>query len=283
MPYAYSWYLDEMAHKWDVLVMGDYEAVCPLPWNAKWLGLKQVYQPFFCQQLGVFGKNTDTALIGKFLEAIPPPFRKIHLCLNEKNAVGDLPGWNVSKRPNFLLDLNRPFEKIETGFSKSLRKRLRKAREQHQLLDAPLLPRELSGLYQKQVGDKVECPPATYQRFERVMTQAIERDLGKIWGAQTQDGELTAAGFFLHSHGRLINVFGASTEKGKELHSMHFLLDALIQKHAGQEWVLDFEGSSIPSIAYFFGSFGAEEVGYACVTRDKMPWGLRKIRRMMPA
>ncbi|MBK7337672.1 MAG: hypothetical protein IPJ00_16600 [Saprospirales bacterium] len=31
MPYAFSWYLDQIAGKWDVLVSGDYEAVCPFP------------------------------------------------------------------------------------------------------------------------------------------------------------------------------------------------------------------------------------------------------------
>lgn len=268
MPYAYSWYLDAMAGRWDALVLGDYQAVCPLPWNAKLLGIRQVYQPLFCQQLGVFAKETPSPeLVRDFLKAIPRIFWRVQLCLNEKNAVGTLSGWRVRQRPNFLLDLNRPWEEIEAGYSKSLKKRLRKAREAHRLVESPLSPEELSALYQRQLGDKVECPPPVYRRFERVMREALARGKGRIWGAERLDGELLAAGFFLQDHGRLINVFGASTEKGKELHSMHFLLDALIQHHAGQPWVLDFEGSAIPSIAYFFGSFGAEEGVYAWVGR----------------
>ena len=281
MPYAYSWYLDTMAGRWDALVLDDYEAVCPLPWNAKWLGLKQVYQPFFCQQLGVFAKETPSPeLVKSFLEALPSSFRKVHLCLNEKNEVEELPAWEVRYRPNYLLDLNHPWEELESGYSKSLKKRLRRARELHELIEAPLTPEALSRLYRQQVGDKVECPPAIYRRFEKVMQQALARDLGRIWGAAGPEGEILAAGFFLQSHGRLINVFGASTEKGKELHSMHFLLDALIKRHAGQAWVLDFEGSSIPSIAYFFGSFGAKEVEYACVGRDGMPGVLKMIKQI---
>ncbi|MCB9282897.1 MAG: GNAT family N-acetyltransferase [Lewinellaceae bacterium] len=278
-PYAFSWYLDAMAGKWDALVLGEYEAVCPLPWNAKWLGLKQVYQPFFCQQLGVFAKETPSLeMVQAFLEAIPPAFRKVYICLNEKNEVENLPGWDIHHRPNYLLDLNRPWEELEAGYSKSLKKRLRKARELHELIEAPLTPEALSKLYQQQVGDKVECAPAIYRRFETVMHQAIARNLGRIWGAASPDEELLAAGFFLRSHSRLINVFGASTEKGKELHSMHFLLDALIQQHARKGWVLDFEGSAIPSIAYFFGSFGAKEERYACVGMDGMPGVLRWLR-----
>ncbi|MBK7409853.1 MAG: hypothetical protein IPJ40_18490 [Saprospirales bacterium] len=280
MPYAFSWYLDAMAGRWDVLVLGDYEAVCPLPWNAKWLGLKQVYQPFFCQQLGVFAKEIPSPeLVKSFLDAIPNSFRKVHLCLNEKNAAGELSGWEIHQRPNYLLHLNRPFETIESHYAKSLKKRLRKARTLHQLVEYPLSPEALSALYQKQIGDKVECPPAAYRHFEQVMHQAITRKLGTIWGATDSAGELTVAGFFLQSHNRLINVFGASTPKGKALHSMHFLLDALIRKHAGQDWVVDFEGSAIPSIADFFGSFGAGEVHYTCVGRDGMPGVLKRIKK----
>ncbi|MBK6902678.1 MAG: GNAT family N-acetyltransferase [Saprospirales bacterium] len=279
MPYAFSWYLDQIAGKWDVLVSGDYEAVCPLPWNAKWLGLKQVYQPLFCQQLGVFSKNLPgPELVRSFLEAIPPTFRRVLICLNEKNAVAEMPGWEIRPRSNFLLDLHRPWEVIEAGYSKSLKKRLRKAREEHKLVEAPLSPEDLSRLYQSQLGEKVECPPRMYRRFEGVMREAIARDLGRIWGATDLRGELLAAGFFLQSHGRIINMFGASTAMGKDFHSMHFLLDALIRRHAGQSLLLDFEGSSIPSIAYFFGSFGAEEVHYKCVGRDGMPKILRKLK-----
>lgn len=268
MPYAYSWYLDALAGRWDALVLGDYQAVCPLPWNAKLLGIRQVYQPLFCQQLGVFAKEAPSPeLVRDFLNAIPRIYWRVQLCFNEKNEVKAAPGWRVRQRPNFLLDLNHPWEEVEAGYSKSLKKRLRKARETHRLVESPISPEELSALYQRQLGDKVECPPQVYRRFERVMGEALARDKGRIWGAAGPGGELLAAGFFLRSHGRLINVFGASTENGKELHAMHFLLDALIQRHAGQPWVLDFEGSSISSIAYFFGSFGAEEVFYGCVGR----------------
>ncbi|MFZ2901117.1 MAG: GNAT family N-acetyltransferase [Saprospiraceae bacterium] len=273
MPYAYSWYLDAMAGRWDVLVLGDYQAVCPLPWNAKLLGIRQVYQPLFCQQLGVFAKKSPSPeLVRDFLNAIPRIYWRVQLCLNERNQTGKLSGWRVRQRPNYLLDLGRTWQEIEAGYSKSLKKRLRKAREIHHLVESPLSPEALSALYQRQLGDKVECPPQIYRRFERVMREAVARGKGRIWGAASHEGELLAAGFFLQSHWRLINVFGASTEKGKELHSMHFLLDALIQRHARQPLVLDFEGSSIPSIAYFFGSFGAWKGVYGCVGRGVSLW-----------
>ncbi|MEM6725303.1 MAG: hypothetical protein AAF598_14780 [Bacteroidota bacterium] len=55
--YGYTWYLDNVAEDWDGLVEGDYESVFPLVWNSKIFGIKQLYQPFLSQQLGLFSVN----------------------------------------------------------------------------------------------------------------------------------------------------------------------------------------------------------------------------------
>src|ERR1043165_4983232 len=70
LPYAYTWYLDAVAENWDALVWNDYEAVMPLVWLRK-LGIKCLYQPYYCQQLGVFSAEALPAeTITQILEAI---------------------------------------------------------------------------------------------------------------------------------------------------------------------------------------------------------------------
>ena len=63
-----------------------------------------------------------------------------------------------------------------------------------------------------------------------------------------------------------------STVEGKSMNAMHYLLDHLIEKHAGQQIVLDFEGSSIPGLAHFFKSFGAEKKEFSLLTRRRFPF-----------
>ena len=53
--YAFSWYMDEVCHNWDCLVLNDYDAVWPLPYRNKF-GLKYFYRPYGVQQLGIFSK-----------------------------------------------------------------------------------------------------------------------------------------------------------------------------------------------------------------------------------
>ena len=62
--YALSWYLDRTAADWDALVWGDYEYVLPVTLKSKF-GIKYLYQPLFCQQLGIF-PEPDPEIAGLF-------------------------------------------------------------------------------------------------------------------------------------------------------------------------------------------------------------------------
>jgi hypothetical protein len=58
---------------------------------------------------------------------------------------------------------------------------------------------------------------------------------------------------------------------GKTLGASHSLIDAFIKDHAGEDIVLDFEGSDIPSLAFFYSSFGAVEEKYSAIKLNKLP------------
>lgn len=74
-PYGYTWHLDAISEVWEGLVEGDYESVFPLVWNEKLRLAKQLYQPFFAQQLGIYSINMLSAKrIESFLKAIPSEY-----------------------------------------------------------------------------------------------------------------------------------------------------------------------------------------------------------------
>ena len=130
--YAYSWYLDCVADNWDALVTDDYTYIMPLPWNSKWLGIKQIYQPTFTQQLGVFGKEkVSEEIVFLFLKALPPSFKYILTHLNEANPIDTLADFTINPRRNMLLDLSESHEVLHSRFRKSLRRRIRKGKESY--------------------------------------------------------------------------------------------------------------------------------------------------------
>jgi hypothetical protein len=71
IPYARFEYLDALCNgSWGALVKGRYEAVFPLPYRKKWGLIPYVYQPVFCQQLGVFG-NPGNLTTNDFIRKDP--------------------------------------------------------------------------------------------------------------------------------------------------------------------------------------------------------------------
>lgn len=278
LPYAFSWYLDVVAdRRWGALVSEDYQQVMPLPWNRKLLGMRQVYAPFLVQQLGVMGSEVSSEMVQDFLQQIPLAYRRVVLRLNERNEIEGAPGYHLQPRTNLLLDLRSGYEMLWNGYDKSLRRRLRKAKNRLRVTpseDAAAVAR----LYHSQLEKRLNLGDAFYTRAEHLMSTALKKQKGIILQVSSET-ELLATGFFLHSHGRLINLFGASTEEGRRLHAMHRMLDYLIESHAGQPMWLDFEGSEVPSITSFFRSFGAERRTYSIAQRDLLPGWWRLLEK----
>ncbi|MEI6411552.1 MAG: hypothetical protein WCR52_19340 [Bacteroidota bacterium] len=70
--------------------------------------------------------------------------------------------------------------------------------------------------------------------------------------------QIEAAAIFFMSGRNIIFIFAASSQSGRKTGAMRYLLDWLIRRYSGSNLVLDFEGSSVPSVEYFYKSFGAE-------------------------
>ena len=54
--YGYTWYLDIVCDRWDVLVLDDYVAVMPVPWRKKY-GIKFRIGDFFSWIKGTYHKR----------------------------------------------------------------------------------------------------------------------------------------------------------------------------------------------------------------------------------
>ncbi|PHI19187.1 hypothetical protein CEQ90_14080 [Lewinellaceae bacterium SD302] len=276
LPYAYSWYLDIVSQEnWSALVLEDYRAVMPLPFNCKLFGYPQLYQPILCQQLGIFGQ-ISAAENATFLKTASQRFRRINLNLNASNfsRLPELAPGSMTARTNLLLPLDQPYAAIHSAYSKSLRKRLRKT-ETLLLCQPTKNSTTLIDLYRKQVGSRLNWPEENYQIVARLIEEASRRKAGLIRKIVDEAGRLHAIGFFLIGCGRVINLFGASSQEGRRSYAMHRLLDEVIQEVHQQENYFDFEGSEIPGVAEFFRSFGAHEEQYAHYHTERLPFWLR--------
>lgn len=274
--YGYSWWLDQMAQHWDGLVLNDYEAVMPITWNKKF-GIAYLYQPFLTAQLGIFGHNIDAVLVESFLNSIPSQFRYWDIYLNHGN-VFSLEKYELYQRRNFVLDLDRSYEKIYTSYRDNIKRNSRKA---EQLGCKPVINfdvEKMIALAIEQMKTYSKESAENTARFRNLYNYLHSRQQAITYGILSPKEELIASCVFVFSHQRAYYLLVGNHPDGRTIGASHMLIDAFIKDHAEKKMLLDFEGSDIPSLAFFYSSFGAVEENYAAIKENRLPFYLKWIK-----
>lgn len=273
--YPYSWYLDAVSEKWSALVVDDYRFVMPVVWKKK-AGMKYIYQPFYTQQLGVFSREyVEPDLIRQMLKILYRKYRFGGMNFNVKNLVGEEKPFTVEDKSNYILSLDRDYESHFASFNTNTKRNIRKASEFEDQLERNIPVGELVRL--KRENDVIKRSNEDYRWLEQVFETIIQRDAGKIYGIRSGN-EIIAATCFVFSKTRAIYLLSASSHTGKERRGMFRIIDTFIKDYSGSGLILDFEGSNIPSVARFFGGFGAQAELYQNVSFNRLPATLTKLK-----
>lgn len=254
LPYALTWYLDSVAENWDAFILEDYQAVMPLVWLRK-LGVPCLYQPYYCQQLGVFGTGVSPTVTARFLKEAAGRFPYIHINLHAETTFAEAE-MKLKKKANLLLDLSSSYPTLRKGYSENHRRNVSKAEKAGLIFSEVVILENFQSFYLENVihtGEKFE------KKHEKIFLQLTRRVMDNQYGqiyAVLLEGRLLAASLVLCHHNRLINIINTSNDQGKKRGASHFLFDGIIKTHANTATLLDFEGSSIPAIARFYQGFG---------------------------
>ncbi len=275
--YGYSYYLDRMADDWDGLVMGDYEAVMPLTYKKKY-GIYYLAQPFLCAQLGIFGNKIDAGILENFLKAIPEKFRYRDIYLNDKNNF-PVKGFNLYLRKNFVLDLNSRYSEIATGYRENTVRNIKKAMQAGCEYQKNFEVEELISLARdqiKQTGRQVE---ENISRFRDLYTLLNKENKAEVYGVFSREKKLLSSAAFFYSHHRAYYILVGNDPESKELGASHALVDYFIRENAGRDLILDFEGSDLKSLAFFYRGFGAKEENYPSLKQNLLPFYLKWLKK----
>lgn len=274
--YAYTNYLDGMCTHWSALILNDYEAVMPLPWRKKW-GIHYLYQPAFIAQLGVFGNYISQPLFNAFLQAIPKKFRFLDFMLNHKNVYPStlFPQY---QRSNYVLDLSPPYLSIWEQYRESTQRNIKKANAQKSVVKRGIAIEEVIHLAKQQTV-QAGITEDDFLRFEKVYNQMHSQNKGITYGVYTANGQLLASCAFIFSHERAYYILVGNHPNGRTLGASHKLIDAFIKDHAEKPLLLDFEGSDVRNVAFFYSSFGAVEEKYAAIKWNRLPWYAKWLKR----
>ena len=255
--YAEVWYLDVVAdNNWYCLVLNDYEAVMPIPYQRKF-GLKFVIQPYYCQQLGVFHGEQFTKKQFKQFE------QKLHRKLvrsyhfNEENTEIFSP--KGEKRTNYVLDLNRSYEEIYNNYSKSRRKEIRKSER----FAINIKPTEhLTNLLKLKKNYNYTQENNIFKYYQTTLYKLVQNGEFLIFDLFDNQEKLIASQIFMVSKNRIYCTAFARDPRTENHNASTLIKDYIILQFATQDLLLDFEGSMQPNIAKFMKGFTPKEKKY---------------------
>lgn len=272
--YAYSVYLDHMADNWDALVMDDYKAVMPLPWRRK-SGFYYIYQPFLTAQLGLFGESITPDLLTEFLSAIPRKFRLWEFSLNHGNLF-NIDGFELYERKNYILQLSVSYEQLYKNYRENIRRNIKKSLQfgcytaNDITIDQVVF---LAGSQDQRIKER------DLENFKKLYNYFHSTGSAKCYGVFSKQNELIASAAFLFSDNRAYYILIGNHPNGRTLGASHALVDSFIKDHSGKNLILDFEGSDIRNLAFFYSSFGAKEENYMAIRLNRLPWYIRLIKK----
>jgi hypothetical protein len=267
--YAYTVYLDAMSEHWDALVLNDYEAVMPLTWNKKYT-IHYLYQPPFTACLGVFGQLVNAEMFTAFLKAVPSKFNYWDIYFNHGNLY-PAAGFNLYERMNYVLDLNNTYDKLYSAYRENIKRNIKKS-EQLGLKSNKNIPVvDVIQLAKEQANSFTAPGDSAFTRFKKFYKLLNEQNKAVTYGIYTKEAQLIASAVFLFSHNRAYYILVGNHPNGKTFGASHALINAFIKDHANQKLLLDFEGSDISSLAFFYSSFGARQEKYSAVKLNRLP------------
>ncbi|MGE5108443.1 MAG: hypothetical protein ACM3H8_12910 [Sphingobacteriales bacterium] len=268
--YAYSFYLDEMADNWDALITNDYETVMPLPWRKKY-GIYYLHQPFFCASLGIFSEKKITSeLAAQFFQSIPAKFKYWDISLNYGNNFL-LPEFGLYERTNYILNLQPGYEELVANFKTNIKRNIKKAEEMGCTIEKniPLTPILVLSKEILQAVSPVE--EEDYNNFAELYKILFDKGQAINYAVYSAQKELLASCVFFFSHKRAYYILVGNHPNGKTVGASHVLINAFIKDFAGKDLLLDFEGSDIRNLAFFYSSFGAIEEKYGAIKLNRLP------------
>ncbi len=278
MIYGESAYLDHMTTNWDGIIMNDYEAVMPITWRKKWR-IRYLYQPAFIQQNGIFStKELNDSIIHHFIELAASQFRYAAFTLNHQNISTNQ---QQELRNNFIFRLDNSYEAIFNNFSQYIKKRLKRLEKFNLSYVISADYKEVINIYKELYTNKIKNISKTDMlNFEKLCSHydSLNRVVvRKIINKNTN--ELLAAVLMLKDEKRIYNIASCIFPEGKKQLANYFLYNNIIKEYCTDKLILDFEGSDMPGIAYFYENFSTENQQYPFIKWNRLPTWIKIFKK----
>ncbi len=194
----------------------------------------------------------------------------MYIYLNHNNMFS-VEGFPLTGRMNYILSLNKPYTEIAEQYRSNLKRNIRKAEQSKLIVKQDIDVTDIIALSKETMQRVSAVTDEQMVRFKIVFDAAKQHELAETLGIYGSNGQLLASAAFLYSHKRWYYILVGNHPNGKTLGASHYLIDRFIAAHAGTDALLDFEGSDIRNLAFFYSSYGATEEQYPALRMNRLP------------
>jgi hypothetical protein len=118
-----------------------------------------------------------------------------------------------------------------------------------------------------------------YKNFEKLYEILRQQNKAITYGVYSPSNELVASCVYFFSHNRGYYILVGNHPNGKTIGASHYLIDRFIFDHSNQNLLLDFEGSDIRNLAFFYSSFGADSEIYPFLKINRLPFWMKWMKQ----
>ncbi len=276
--YAQPWYLDIVGNgNWSVAVWQltnkEYELVLPFVHQRKWGVLPEVFMPFLCQQLGVFGKTKEflVPFVKEVFKYWQSKFLRVGYSFNTD------PLFDISELiPNVFISLQRVNQEVDCsiakeaiwkGISDTKQKHIRRGERTIKLANKDALV-AIDWFLKGETGISLNLKPKQIALLHQLVEAFSIRDMLVAYTVVHKESEEPLLGLLQTRYGnRVISLFGGPTNKAKDNYAQDYALWQTMQLIEGlPNAILDFEGSNLKGVQQYNAAFGAVVKHYLHVT-----------------
>jgi lipid II:glycine glycyltransferase (peptidoglycan interpeptide bridge formation enzyme) len=180
---------------------------------------------------------------------------------------------------NYVLNLNNSYEYLYATYRENIQRNIKKSTQFQLHIHKNMAIADVIKLAKEQAGSFAAIADDDFNRFEKLFQLLYHKQKATTYGVYTKEGALIASAVFFFSHHRAYYIMAGNHPNGKTLGASHALINAFIKDHAGEDLLLDFEGSDIPSLAFFYSSFGAVEEKYSAIKLNRLPAPIKWLKK----
>src|SRR5262249_29155664 len=145
----------------------------------------------------------------------------------------------------YVLSLNKSYDDLHRAFRENHQRNIQKSRQSGNIVQKNISIDEVIKMNKQQMEKVASVADEDYEHLRKLYELLRSQGKAVTYGVMSNQNKLLSSCVLFFSHNRAYYILVGNHLEGRNTGASHALIDAFIRDHAGQNLLLDFEGSDI--------------------------------------